>query len=659
MDSALIPPSSVPFVGHKPRSLDWSEAAALPLTAITAWEGLFDRLNVGRPVPGSSSILIIGGAGGVGSIAVQLARQLTDITVIATASRPETRDWVRELGAHHVLDHSKPLSAEITAANLEAPGFVFSTTHTAIEVIKRRQAAMDTIEHISWRAYTSLARRAASRPGGRGRSRRTPCSFTVGIAPAVAITHFTVQIIGRGDGRSAVLSAAYRHCARMEHEAEGRTVDYSNKRGLIHDEFLLPPDAPAWARALIADRSASGAAEAFWNTVEAFEKRADAQFAREAIIALPVELTPEQNIALMRQFVDQEILAHGQVADWVYHDEPGNPHVHLMTTLRPLAEDGFGGKKVAVHDEDGQPVRTKAGKIRYALWSGDKQEFLSQRARWIDLQNHHLALAGLDVRVDGRSYAERGIDLVPTTHIALAALSLLAMTSRWWSVTALALASCWIWSAANWTAPPVPPGWVAVDLAAGARLGRTPELDAQRVLMAKVEKAAASGARVILLPESALGLWTPTLERFWVEAVGQRGITMIAGAAVVRPDGYENVLVEVSDSAAGVLYRERMPVPVSMWQPWRSWMGEGAGAHAGFFNNPVVEVEGRPVAALICYEQLIVWPFVQSMLHGPKAIITAGNGWWTAGTNIIAIQRSSSQAWARLFGLPLVTAFNI
>jgi NADPH2:quinone reductase len=118
------------IVGHKPRSLDWSEAAALPLTAITAWEGLFDRLNVERAVPGASSILIIGGAGGVGSIAVQLARQLTDLTMIATASRAETRDWVRDLGAHHVLDHSKPLSAEITAANLEAPGFVFSTTHS-------------------------------------------------------------------------------------------------------------------------------------------------------------------------------------------------------------------------------------------------------------------------------------------------------------------------------------------------------------------------------------------------------------------------------------------------------------------------------------------------------------------------------------------------
>ncbi|MCP3477792.1 Ti-type conjugative transfer relaxase TraA (plasmid) [Bradyrhizobium sp. CCGUVB1N3] len=237
----------------------------------------------------------------------------------------------------------------------------------------------------------------------------------------MAITHFTVQIIGRAGGRSAVLSAAYRHCARMEHEAEARVVDYSNKRGLAHEEFLLPPDAPAWARALIADRSVASATEAFWNKVEAFEKRSDAQFAREAIIALPVELTTEQNIALMRQFVAQEILARGQVADWVYHDEPGNPHVHLMTTLRPLTEEGFGGKRVAVSGDDGKPLRTDAGKIRYALWAGDKQEFLAQRARWIDLQNHHLALAGLEIRVDGRSYAERGIDLVPTTHIGVAA----------------------------------------------------------------------------------------------------------------------------------------------------------------------------------------------------------------------------------------------
>ena len=127
------------IVGHKPSSLDWSEAAALPLTAITAWEALFDRLDIRRPVAGASSILIIGGAGGVGSIAVQLARHLTDLTVIATASRAETRDWARGLGAHHVLDHSRPLSEEIAAAGLDAPGFVLATTHSGAhrdEIVK-------------------------------------------------------------------------------------------------------------------------------------------------------------------------------------------------------------------------------------------------------------------------------------------------------------------------------------------------------------------------------------------------------------------------------------------------------------------------------------------------------------------------------------------
>ncbi|MET4595359.1 MULTISPECIES: zinc-binding alcohol dehydrogenase family protein [unclassified Sphingomonas] len=119
------------IVGHKPQSLDWAQAAALPLTSITAWETLFDRLDVRKPVPGAANaILIIGGAGGVGSIAIQLARQLTDLTVIATASRDETRSWVEDLGAHHVIDHRKPLADQVAALGLGAPGFVFSTTHT-------------------------------------------------------------------------------------------------------------------------------------------------------------------------------------------------------------------------------------------------------------------------------------------------------------------------------------------------------------------------------------------------------------------------------------------------------------------------------------------------------------------------------------------------
>jgi NADPH:quinone reductase len=119
------------IVGVKPKTLDWAAAAALPLTAITAWEMLFNRLDVKRSVPGAANaILIIGGAGGVGSIAIQIARQLTDLIVIATASRPETVAWVNSMGAHHVIDHSLPLDEEIRKLGLGAPAFVFSTTQT-------------------------------------------------------------------------------------------------------------------------------------------------------------------------------------------------------------------------------------------------------------------------------------------------------------------------------------------------------------------------------------------------------------------------------------------------------------------------------------------------------------------------------------------------
>ncbi|MEM9807507.1 MAG: zinc-binding alcohol dehydrogenase family protein, partial [Cyanobacteria bacterium P01_D01_bin.56] len=119
------------IVGRKPSSLSDADAAALPLTSITAWEMLFDRLDVKQPTPqGGNVILVIGGAGGVGSITIQLLRVLTDLTIIATASRPETQDWVRECGAHHVINHRQPMAPQIQALGLGAPGFVFSTNHT-------------------------------------------------------------------------------------------------------------------------------------------------------------------------------------------------------------------------------------------------------------------------------------------------------------------------------------------------------------------------------------------------------------------------------------------------------------------------------------------------------------------------------------------------
>lgn len=119
------------IVGRKPKTLDFASAAALPLTSITAYEALFDRLRVQDPVPGAArAVLIIGGAGGVGSVAIQIARALTDLMVIATASRPATSEWIRKLGAHHVVDHSQPIAAQVAALGLGPPGFVFSTTNT-------------------------------------------------------------------------------------------------------------------------------------------------------------------------------------------------------------------------------------------------------------------------------------------------------------------------------------------------------------------------------------------------------------------------------------------------------------------------------------------------------------------------------------------------
>ncbi len=119
------------IVGHKPKTLSFAQSAALPLTSITAWELLFDRLGV---TPGKSvdprTLLIVGGAGGVGSILIQLARRLTGLTIVATASRPESRKWCLDLGAHHVIDHSKPMKEQIDALKIAPVALIAALTNT-------------------------------------------------------------------------------------------------------------------------------------------------------------------------------------------------------------------------------------------------------------------------------------------------------------------------------------------------------------------------------------------------------------------------------------------------------------------------------------------------------------------------------------------------
>ncbi|MEZ0213393.1 MAG: conjugal transfer protein TraB [Xanthobacteraceae bacterium] len=242
--------------------------------------------------------------------------------------------------------------------------------------------------------------------------------------------------------------------------------------------------------------------------------------------------------------------------------------------------------------------------------------------------------------------------------LTVTVVMLLIMTTRAWPVMMLILAGLWLWSATSRTEPAPPVGWRGVDLSLGRSLGRERSLAYQDMLIALVRERAASGARVVILPESALGFWTPTLEGLWIHALRDHDVTLLAGAAVLDRHGYDNVMVAISSGKTSIAYRERMPVPVSMWQPWTTWTGAGGGARAHFFANPVAELDDVRIAPVICYEQLIVWPILQSMWFGAETIVAAGNGWWTEGSSIVDIQKASVTAWARLFAVPLVMSFN-
>ncbi|AFL51518.1 Ti-type conjugative transfer relaxase TraA [Sinorhizobium fredii] len=239
----------------------------------------------------------------------------------------------------------------------------------------------------------------------------------------MAIMFVRAQVISRGAGRSIVSAAAYRHRARMMDEQAGMSFSYRGGTSeLVHEELALPDEIPAWLRAAIDGQSVAKASEALWNAIEAHETRADAQLARELIIALPEELTRAENIALVREFVRDNFTSKGMVADWVFHDKDGNPHIHLMTTLRPLTEEGFGPKKVPVLGEDGEPLRVVTpdrpnGKIVYKLWAGDKETMKAWKIAWAETANQHLALAGHEIRLDGRSYAEQGLDGIAQKHL--------------------------------------------------------------------------------------------------------------------------------------------------------------------------------------------------------------------------------------------------
>ncbi|MBV9813512.1 MAG: MobA/MobL family protein, partial [Acetobacteraceae bacterium] len=210
----------------------------------------------------------------------------------------------------------------------------------------------------------------------------------------MAIYHFSAKVMGRGTGRSAVASAAYRSASRLHDERLGRHHDFTNKSGVVHSEVMLPEGAPERLR----DR------ETLWNEVEATEKRKDAQFAREAEFAIPREMTREQGIALAREFVAREFVERGMVADLNVHwdigaDGEAKPHAHVMLTMREVGPDGFGPK-----------VREWNATALLQQW----------RENWASHVNERLAQLGIDTRIDHRSYDAQGIELEPQHKIGAA-----------------------------------------------------------------------------------------------------------------------------------------------------------------------------------------------------------------------------------------------
>jgi ATP-dependent exoDNAse (exonuclease V) alpha subunit len=161
----------------------------------------------------------------------------------------------------------------------------------------------------------------------------------------MAIYHMSIKIISRGKGKSAVAAAAYRAGQTITNEYDGVTHDYTRKSGIVHTAILLPDNAPSEYQ----DRAV------LWNAVEKIEKAKNSQLAREIELALPVELTKEQNQFLVYQYVKQHFVRHGMCADIAIHDTGGgNPHAHVMLTMRPIEIDGKWGQKS--YSEDGRKI---------------------------------------------------------------------------------------------------------------------------------------------------------------------------------------------------------------------------------------------------------------------------------------------------------------
>ena len=283
----------------------------------------------------------------------------------------------------------------------------------------------------------------------------------------MAIYHLEAKVVSRGAGRSAVAASAYLSCSRLYNDYDGIQHDYTKKQGLVWQQIFLPECAPQeWE-----DR------EQLWNAVEEVETAKDSRLAREFVVALPIELSREQQIELLQEFIREQFVSDGMCADAAIHDTDGhNPHAHILLTVRPLDEQGkwqyktekeylcvrngeekgftatefksaqdegwekqypykVGKKKVYMTPSaakaqeliraDKHPKSTRYGRQNPISehWNSEEQ-LVTWRAAWADVTNRHLERYGHDERIDHRSNAARGLDEQPTIHEGVTARAL-------------------------------------------------------------------------------------------------------------------------------------------------------------------------------------------------------------------------------------------
>ena len=283
----------------------------------------------------------------------------------------------------------------------------------------------------------------------------------------MAIYHLEAKVVSRGAGRSAVAASAYLSCSRLYNDYDGIQHDYTKKQGLVWQQVFLPEYAPQeWQNR-----------EKLWNAVEEVETAKDSRLAREFVVALPIELSREQQIELLQDFIREQFVSDGMCADAAIHDTDGhNPHAHILLTVRPLDERGkwqyktekeylcmrngeergftaaefksaqndgwekqypykVGKKKVYMTPSaaeaqeliraDKHPKSTPYGRQNpiSERWNSEEQ-LVSWRVAWADVTNRYLESAGREERIDHRSNAARGLDEIPTIHEGVTAQAL-------------------------------------------------------------------------------------------------------------------------------------------------------------------------------------------------------------------------------------------